>query len=81
MEKILQKSQIHQHISLLQMNFIKILKYLHCHISPPIFVVNDLVDAGVVPGVPGDDGHEDLLDDLLDKVVMGIKSFCNNNKS
>ena len=44
-------------------------------------MVNDLVDAGVVPGVPGDDGHEDLLDDLLDKVVMGIKSFCNNNKS
>ena len=46
------------------------MRYLHCHISPPIFVVNGLVDAGVVD-VPGDDGHEDLLGDLLDKVVIG----------
>ena len=43
---------------------------LHCHISPPSFVVNDLVDAGV-DNVPGDDGLEDLLGDLLDKVEMG----------
>ena len=62
------------------MEFYQNMRYLHCHISPPIFVVNDLGDAGVVD-VPGDDGHEDLLDDLLDKVVMGIKSFCNNDKS
>ena len=33
-------------------------------------MVNDLVDAGVVD-VPGDDGLEDLLDDLLTKVEMG----------
>ena len=33
-------------------------------------MVNDLVDAGVVD-VPGDDGHEDLLGDLLDKVEIG----------
>ena len=50
----------------MQGNFIKI---LHCHISPPIFVVNDFDEVGVVE-VPGDDGLEDLLDDLLDKDEM-----------
>ena len=47
-----------------------ILASKHCHINPPSFVVNDLVDAGVVD-VPGDDVLEDLLGDLLDKVEMG----------
>ena len=33
-------------------------------------MVNELVDAGV-DNIPGDDGLEDLLGDLLDKVEMG----------
>ena len=45
------------------------MRYLHCHISPPIFVVNDLDEVGVIE-VPGDDGLEDLPDDLLDKDEM-----------
>ena len=37
-------------------------------------MVNDLDDVGVVD-VPGDDGLEDLLDDLLDKVINGYEEL------
>ena len=40
-------------------------------------MVTDLDDAGVVD-VPGDDGHEDLLGDLLDKVEFGKQELLQN---
>ena len=43
-------------------------------------MVNELDEAGVVK-VPGDDGREDLLGDLLDNVETWKEIFCNITKS
>ena len=63
------------------MNFYQyFIQSLHCHINPPSFVVNELDEAGVVK-VPGDDGREDLLGDLLNNVETWKEIFCNITKS
>ena len=43
-------------------------------------MVNELDEAGVIK-VPGDDGREDLLVDLLDNVEIWKEIFCNITKS
>ena len=54
-------------------NSIFIKSYIATFSTKP--VVNVLLDDELVVDVPGDDGLEDLLDDLLDKVINGYEEL------